>query len=340
MGRFGACGRGGAAAPAGAAPHNETPFAAASCHGPDKTSLPGRTLAPVAPAEATMSSPLNHEIADRLDEIARLLADQGANPYRVRAYHRAANLVRALERPVDDILLREGLEGLDALPGVGESIARLIRDLLRHGRSALLARLRGETDPLDLLTSVPGIGRDMAARLHHDLGIDTLEELELAAHDGRLANVKGIGEKRLAAIRATLAERLARVRSQAAAARPDEPPVSELLDVDREYREKSARGALRTIAPRRMNPEGRAWLPILHTARGPRHYTALYSNTPRAHQLGRNRDWVVLYLDGESAERQWTAITAERGPLTGRRIVRGREAECAEFYRARTVPAS
>lgn len=286
-----------------------------------------------------MPVPLNHEVADRLDEVAHLLAEQGANPYRVRAYQRAANLVRALERPVDDILLREGVEGLDALPGIGESIARLIRDLLRHGRSALLARLRGETDPLDLLTSVPGIGHDMAGRLHHDLGIDTLEELEAAAHDGRLAGVKGIGEKRLAAIRATLHERLARVRSHAAAARPDEPPVSELLDVDREYRDKAARGALRTIAPRRMNPEGRAWLPVLHTARGDRHYTALFSNTPRAHQLGRTHDWVVLYLDGDRAEHQWTAITAERGPLRGRRIVRGRDAECAEWYRHAAPPA-
>jgi len=287
-----------------------------------------------------MSQALNHEIADRLDEIAHLLGEQGANPFRVRAYHRAANLVRALERPVDDILLREGIEGLDALPGVGESIARLIRDLLRHGRSALLARLRGDTDPLDLLTSVPGIGHDMAARLHHDLGIDTLEELELAAHDGRLAQVRGIGEKRLAAIRATLSERLARVRSHAAVARPEEPPVSELLDVDREYRDKAARDELRTIAPRRMNPEGRAWLPILHTTRGDRHYTALYSNTPRAHQLGRTHDWVVLYLDGDHAEHQWTVITAERGGLTGRRIVRGREAECAEWYRPKTIHRS
>ncbi len=73
------------------------------------------------------------------------------------------------------------LEGLQSLPGVGESIARAIRDVLAHGRLAILERLRGESDPIALLASVPGIGRTLADRLHHELGIDTLEDLEAAA---------------------------------------------------------------------------------------------------------------------------------------------------------------
>lgn len=48
-------------------------------------------------------------------------------------------------------------------------------------------------------------------------------------------------------------------------------------------------------APRRFNPKGKAWLPILHTQRGPWHFTALYSNTARAHDLKKTGDWVVLY---------------------------------------------
>jgi putative hydrolase len=71
----------------------------------------------------------------------------------------------------------------------------------------------------------------------------------------------------------------------------------------------------------------------MHTWRGGRHYTALFSNTARAHQLRRTRDWVVLYFDGRDGERQHTVITATSGPLEGRRIVRGREAECEVFYR-------
>lgn len=73
-------------------------------------------------------------------------------------------------------------------------------------------------------------------------------------------------------------------------------------------------------------------MPVLHTERGARHYTALFSNTARAHALGRTRDWVVLYADGEDGERQWTVVTDPSGALRGRRVVRGREAECLEHY--------
>ena len=71
---------------------------------------------------------------------------------------------------------------------------------------------------------------------------------------------------------------------------------------------------------------------MFHTHRGVRHYTALFSNTARAHEAGKTHDWVVLYYDDGSGERQGTVITAERGPLHGKRIVRGREAECAAYY--------
>ena len=52
-----------------------------------------------------------------------------------------------------------------------------------------------------------------------------------------------------------------------------------LLDVDRMYRERAAEGRLRTIAQRRFNPAGRAWLPIMHAAHGAWHFTALHSNS-------------------------------------------------------------
>jgi putative hydrolase len=102
--------------------------------------------------------------------------------------------------------------------------------------------------------------------------------------------------------------------------------------VDREYRNKAATGQLRLIAPRRFNPTGVAWLPVLHTRRGTHQYTALYSNTARAHRAGTTKDWVVLYYDDRSGERQHTVITATRGPLRDRRVVAGREAECLAFY--------
>ena len=275
---------------------------------------------------------LNVEIARRLEEVAWLLNEQGANPYRVQAYRHAAETLHHLPQPVTEILEREGSEGLRRLPGIGESLARSIHELVLTGRLPILDRLRGETDPIALLTSVPGIGSVLAERLHHELGIETLAELEAAAHDGRLRNIAGMGEKRLAGIIDSLATRLGRVRAPVQHVGVDEPSVEELLEVDREYREKVTAGALRKIAPRRFNPDRETWLPILHTQRGNRHYTALFSNTARAHQFGKTHDWVVLYYDGGRGEGQCTIITSQRGPLTGKRIVRGREQECSQYY--------
>lgn len=278
-----------------------------------------------------MPEPLNAQVAARLEEVSRILEQQGANRFRVKAYCRGAATLRRLDRGVDEILRQGGLLALQELPGIGPSLARSIHALVITGRLPMLERLRGEGDPEVLLATVPGIGRRTAKRLHRDLGLETLEELEAAAGDGRLSAVAGIGEKRLAGIRDSLAHRLGRVRRPSPPT--SEPPsVGELLGVDQEYREKAAAGLLSRIAPRRFNPGGEAWLPVLHTVRGERHYTALFSNTARAHAQGATRDWVVLYYDSGDAEGQSTVITALRGPLLGHRILPGREAECAEHY--------
>jgi DNA polymerase (family 10) len=281
----------------------------------------------------------NPDIAARLGEVAQIFAEQGANRFRVNAYRRAAGTLRRLPRSVADIFAEEGIEGLEQIPGIGPSIARSIRDILLHGRLAMLDRLRGESDPIAVLASVPGIGKTLARRLHDDLGIETLEEFELAAHDGRLESYAGIGAKRLAGIRDSLSQRLGRIRRRPTVPLPPgKIPVSELLDVDREYRRKAAAGVLKTIAPRRFNPEGEAWLPVLHTVRNQHHYTALFSNTARAHELGKTHDWVVLFCDDGNMENRFTVITSEFGALQGERIVAGRETECERYYEQSARP--
>lgn len=279
---------------------------------------------------------VNRDIAGRLDEVAEILAEQGASRFRVQAYQRAAATLRNLDRPVAEFFHAEGIDGLEQIPGIGTSIARSIRDILLHGRLAMLDRLRGEHDPIAVLMSVPGVGKSLAWKLHDELDIDSLEDLEAAAHDGRLAAVAGLGEKRLAGIRDSLAHRLNRVAVNPPIRRTinAEPDVAELLNVDREYRREADAGNLKTITPRRFNPTAESWLPVLHTRRGDRHYTALFSNTARAHELQKTRDWVVIYGDGAQAEQRWTVITSSFGRLKGRRIVRGREEECAAFYEA------
>jgi DNA polymerase (family 10) len=274
----------------------------------------------------------NPRIASRLDEAAQILEDQGANVFRVSAYRRAAQTVRTLSKPVSAMLASGGAAALMELPGIGEHLARSICQLVNTGRLPLLDRLRGEADPVELIASVPGIGERTARRVHETLGINTLEELEAAAHDGRLAQIAGLGAKRLAGIRDALAGRLGRVRAVSGAPQAEAPSIAEILAVDAKYRREAAQGKLKLIAPRRFNPEGKAWLPVLHCQRGEHHYTALFSNTARAHEMGGTSDWVVVYADGGAGERQCTVITSTRGPLTGRRIVRGREAECFDYY--------
>jgi Helix-hairpin-helix domain len=276
----------------------------------------------------------NAAVADLLREMAVLLEAQGEdNAFRIAAYRRAADTVAALPASVREIFDRDGLPGLDALPAIGPGIAAAIGEILQTGRWARLDRLRGSADPVAVFRTIPGVGPQLALRLHDELGVDTLEALEAAAHDGRLERMPKIGARRAASIRAALTQMLDRARAMrrqrpAVPASP-EPPVEALLDVDREYRAAAAAGTLPTIAPRRFNPEGRSWLPVLHTRRGPWSVTALYSNTARAHELDRQHDWVVLYAEDEAHhERQYTAVTALRGTLAGRRVVRGREDEC------------
>ncbi len=272
----------------------------------------------------------NRHLADRLEEVADRLEAKDDNPFRVNAYRAAADTVRHLDRPVEDILRDEGLDGLDALPGIGRSLARAIEQLARTGELDLLERLRGETDPVGLIASVPGVGPELAKRIYATLGVRTLEELEQAAHDGRLAKVPGVGDKRLRGIRDSLAGRLNRRRRPAERPVPSEaPPVADLLEVDQIYRERAGAGQLRRIAPRRFNSAGDAWLPVLRLRRHGRRYIALYSNTALAHRQGMTRDWVVIYCDDHGQKSQWTVVTAKNGPCRGRRVVRGRERECA-----------
>jgi putative hydrolase len=281
---------------------------------------------------------LNQQIADTLRQAAALLEQQEANPFRVSAYYRAADTVAGLQQDLSDILALQGVDGLLALPTIGASIAAAICEILRTGRWSQLERLRGALDPERLFQSIPGVGPQLARRLHDTLHVDTLEALEIAAHDGRLDTVPGIGPRRAAMLRATLATMLGRPRRLPCQTR-HEPAVEVLLDTDQEYRHQAEQGRLLTLTPRRFNPEGKAWLPVLHTQRGIWHVTVLYSNTARAHAFHHTHDWVVVYFSAhDHQEGQRTIVTETHGPLLGKRVVRGREAECRTYYATAAPP--
>jgi putative hydrolase len=283
-----------------------------------------------------MQTSLNQQITQKLAQAADLLEQQGANPFRVSAYRRASETVSRLSEDIRALLEAEGEAGLVKLPNIGKGIAASIREMITTGHWTQLERLRGTLDPVHLFQSVPGIGPKTAQQIHEALHIDSLEALEAAAYDGRLEAVSGIGKRRIAGIRHALSALLGSTRRRDHARCGEEPHVGLLLEVDAEYRSKAERGTLPQIAPRRFNPEHRAWLPVLHSERSDWHFTAMYSNTARAHELKRTHDWVVVYFyDDHNVEGQVTVVTETRGALTGQRVVRGRELECREYYRPR-----
>lgn len=280
----------------------------------------------------------NEEVARQFEYIAGVLESREANPYRVQAYRTAADRIRSLDRSVAEIAETEGEAGLREIPGIGHSLARYIAEYVFTGKMTALDSIRGRTDPVSLLSTLPGIGPDTAEKIYTHLGVETLEELEVAARDGDLAEVPGFGQKRIRGVIDTLAGRLGTRRRRPSEVEP--PPVDEILDVDREYRERAAAGTLRKIAPKRFNPEGEIWLPILNTRRDNHFYTALYSNTARAHELGKTHDWVVLYYDTPEGAGQNTVITSKSGQMNGLRVVRGREIECLEYYNRQQAEAA
>ena len=283
----------------------------------------------------TSGPPSNEQISEQLERIAELLEGQDANPFRIQAYRRAAETLRGLDEPAHAILAREGIDGLERLPNIGERLARSIEQYVTGGGIALLEHLQGAANYQRVLATVPGIGPKLAGRIYDELGVETLEDLEAAAYDGRLEQLEGFGRKRVQGVREALAGRLG---SRRAAQRQgsDAPSIEVLLDLDREYREKAAQDQLPRIAPRRLNPSGEAWLPVLNAEREGKHYSLLFSNTARAHELGTTRDWVVIYRDDRDGGGQWTVVTAGRGALKDKRIVRGRERECEAYYASST----
>lgn len=281
----------------------------------------------------------NRMVASNLDRIADLLEVKEVNPFRVRAYRQAADRVRSLDGSIRDLYLDQGLEGLKELSGIGEALARTIEEMLETGRSSQLDRLQAEIEPEDLFKQVPGIGSKLAARLVSDLDIQTLEELEMAAHDGRLRSVEGFGKQKVENVRVSLtgmlspsAAREAASRQRGVGGKMEMPPIELLLELDRRYRRKAGQGELRKIAPKRFNPGDKAWLPIMNVEESGWSFTILFSNTKRAHDLDKTHDWVVMYYERDGQEEQVTVVTETSGPLEGKRVVRGHEAACREHY--------
>lgn len=281
------------------------------------------------PSQARYAAASNFTIAAKLRDFANLLEQQGADGFREEAYRTAADSIGAMEEPIADILKSKGRESLVALPAIGKSIAGAIAELVVTGRWAQLERLRGDLSPEKLFMTIPGIGPELAKRLAFDAHFETLKDLEAPIHSGTVS-AKGLGPGRKQAITAILAERLGGPVSKYTQTQKIVPPIDLILQVDEMYRASAASGNLRKIAPKRFNPSGKQWLPIMHARHDDWHFTALFSNTQLAHGLHKTNDWVVIIYQKEgSPEGRCTVVTETRGLETGKRVIRGRETQSA-----------
>ncbi|MCS7207826.1 MAG: DNA polymerase/3'-5' exonuclease PolX [Dehalococcoidia bacterium] len=138
----------------------------------------------------------NDAIARLFENMAGLLELKGENVFKIRAYQRAARAIEQHPEPLE-LLVKEGREeDLRAIPGVGEAIASKIVELVQTGKVQAYEQLKAQFPPGVLtLMEIPGIGPKTALRLVQELGVQTLEDLEQAILDGRVASLPRLGPK-------------------------------------------------------------------------------------------------------------------------------------------------
>ncbi len=134
----------------------------------------------------------NAEIAAMFDQAADLLELEGENPFRIRAYRRAARVIESLPQSVGS-LLSAGRD-LDELPGIGEDLAGKIADIVKTGRFALLDKLKKKLPgQVGDMTALPGLGPKRVKLLYDKLKVRTLDDLRAAVKAGRLSKIRGFG---------------------------------------------------------------------------------------------------------------------------------------------------
>ena len=138
----------------------------------------------------------NDLIARRFYRLAALMELRGDDPFRWRSYRNAAEAIEVWPTPLKEIAEKEGVAGLQEIPGVGKAIAGKVIELLTRGTFDAWERLTADTPEsvLDLM-EIPGIGPKTAALLHQRFKVSSLAELKTFVAGGGLDMVDGIGAK-------------------------------------------------------------------------------------------------------------------------------------------------
>jgi DNA polymerase (family X) len=132
-------------------------------------------------------------VAEILNEIAVLLELKGENPFKSRAYVNAARVLESVSEPLERLISENRL---GEVKGIGEALQKKISELVSTGKLVYYEELKAATPPgLVAMLEVPGIGPKKIKAVHDELGVETIEQLEAACRDGRVAKLKGFGEK-------------------------------------------------------------------------------------------------------------------------------------------------
>jgi DNA polymerase (family 10) len=142
-----------------------------------------------------MTAPSNAAIATQLREIALFLEMEDV-PFKPRAYEKAAQSIESLDESCAELHARGGLKALEAIAGVGKSIAEKVAELLTRGTITYREELRART-PVDVsaLTSIEGVGPKAVRALYQALGVTDLASLEAAARAGKIRTLPHFGDK-------------------------------------------------------------------------------------------------------------------------------------------------
>jgi hypothetical protein len=289
----------------------------------------------------------NEHFARVLSEVATQLELQWAPARRVEAFRRAAEAVERFDDAVQPLAVKGGREQAEEILDIGSAEAAAIEEIAHTGQLRLLDRLTGHVTPEELFRRVSGVSPVLARRIHRELAIDTLEDLEVAAHDGRLKRLTQYTPRRMKMIQNALARILvhssrrnsrrfgdlarAGVIIDMPRSNVPSPGVSLLLKIDADYRDKVSANLLSKLkGPGDGGSDETAWPPILHTEVGDWQFTVMFQSPTRGADDNENR--VVIFFERDGLEDQRTVVTEGKGHLAGRRVVAGNSSDLFGFH--------
>lgn len=265
----------------------------------------------------------NEQLAQTLDDHAHQLDLRHDNLYRINAYRHAADVLRHLPHELSDGFSKYGKKALQEIPGIGPSICLALENLLTKGRHSGFSEEALAVPHEDSIRAVHGIGPVLADHLQEELHIFSLADLRESVANGTIERLS-VSKEVIRNIVNALKEHdaLSELRKPFAL----EPTVPDLLALDQQYREWVAKDALFGESSEMTS------VYVLRKSFHGWHFRCLFSQGSLAARLGKSEDWVTIYFNDGSAYGERTVETAESGPLSGQRVVRGREKECQQYY--------